>query len=44
LPAGGSRSLIGEHRRIVLKTYWAHGGVEIDAQGDAFFCDQGERR
>jgi class 3 adenylate cyclase len=29
--------LIGEHRRIVRETYGAHDGVEIDAQGDAFF-------
>jgi class 3 adenylate cyclase len=29
--------LIGEHRRIVRATSGAHGGVEIDAQGDAFF-------
>jgi class 3 adenylate cyclase len=29
--------LIGEHRRIVRETFGAHGGVEIDRQGDAFF-------
>jgi class 3 adenylate cyclase len=29
--------LITEHRRIVRETYGAHGGVEIDAQGDALF-------
>ena len=29
--------LIGEHRRIVRETFGAHGGVEIDMQGDAFF-------
>jgi class 3 adenylate cyclase len=29
--------LIGEHRRIVRETYGTHDGVEIDAQGDAFF-------
>ncbi|MGH3114747.1 MAG: hypothetical protein ACRDOP_14900, partial [Gaiellaceae bacterium] len=29
--------LIAEHRRIVRETYGAHGGVEIDAQGDALF-------
>ncbi|MGH3023449.1 MAG: adenylate/guanylate cyclase domain-containing protein [Gaiellaceae bacterium] len=29
--------LIAEHRRIVRETYGAHDGVEIDAQGDAFF-------
>ena len=29
--------LIAEHRRIVRETFGAHGGVEIDTQGDAFF-------
>jgi class 3 adenylate cyclase len=29
--------LIGEHRRLVRETFGAHGGVEIDTQGDAFF-------
>ena len=29
--------LIAEHRRIVRETYGAHGGGEIDAQGDALF-------
>jgi class 3 adenylate cyclase len=29
--------LIAEHRRIVRETYGANEGVEIDAQGDAFF-------
>ncbi len=29
--------LIGEHRRIVRETHTAQGGVEVDAQGDAFF-------
>jgi class 3 adenylate cyclase len=27
----------GEHRRIVRETFGAHGGTEIDTQGDAFF-------
>jgi len=27
----------GEHRRIVRETFAAHGGTEIDTQGDAFF-------
>ena len=29
--------LIAEHRRIVRETFGAHGGVEIDMQGDSFF-------
>ena len=29
--------LISDHRSIVRETFGAHGGVEIDAQGDAFF-------
>src|SRR5262249_50652947 len=29
--------LIAEHRRIVRESFAAHGGVEIDRQGDAFF-------
>jgi class 3 adenylate cyclase len=27
----------GDHRRIVRETFGAHGGTEIDTQGDAFF-------
>lgn len=33
----GYGDLIAEHRRIVRETFGAHGGVEIDVQGDAFF-------
>jgi class 3 adenylate cyclase len=29
--------VIDEHRRIVRETFGAHGGVEIDTQGDSFF-------
>jgi class 3 adenylate cyclase len=29
--------VIAEHRRIVRETFGAHGGVEIDTQGDSFF-------
>jgi class 3 adenylate cyclase len=29
--------LISDHRSIVRETFGAHGGIEIDAQGDAFF-------
>lgn len=28
---------LGEHRRILREAFGAHGGVEVDAQGDAFF-------
>ena len=33
----GYGELLSEHRRLVRETFGAHGGVEIDAQGDAFF-------
>jgi class 3 adenylate cyclase len=29
--------VIAEHRRIVRETFGAHGGAEIDTQGDSFF-------
>ena len=29
--------VIAEHRRIVRETFGAHGGTEIDTQGDSFF-------
>jgi predicted ATPase/class 3 adenylate cyclase len=29
---------LAEHRRLVRKAVEAHGGVEVDTQGDAFFC------
>ena len=28
---------LAEHRRILRKSFSAHGGVEVDTQGDAFF-------
>jgi len=28
---------LGEHRRILREAFAAHGGVEVDTQGDAFF-------
>jgi predicted ATPase/class 3 adenylate cyclase len=28
---------LGEHRRILREAFTAHGGVEVDTQGDAFF-------
>jgi predicted ATPase/class 3 adenylate cyclase len=30
-------AVLAEHRRIVRAAYRAHGGVEVDTQGDAFF-------
>jgi len=27
-----------EHRRLIREAVTAHGGVEVDSQGDAFFC------
>jgi predicted ATPase/class 3 adenylate cyclase len=29
---------LGEHRRTLRDAFARHGGVEIDTQGDAFFC------
>jgi predicted ATPase len=28
---------LGEHRRVLRQAFAAHGGVEVDTQGDAFF-------
>ena len=28
---------LAEHRRILREAFSAHGGVEVDTQGDAFF-------
>jgi predicted ATPase len=36
-PEGYSRSL-AEHRRVVREAVARHQGVEVDTQGDAFFC------
>jgi predicted ATPase len=36
---------LGEHRRLLREAFSAHGGVEVDTQGDAFlyvFADPGE--
>jgi class 3 adenylate cyclase len=33
----GYGDLLADHRRILRETFAAHGGVEIDSQGDAFF-------
>jgi predicted ATPase/class 3 adenylate cyclase len=33
----GYASALAEHRRILREAFGAHGGVEVDTQGDAFF-------
>ncbi|HKC78113.1 MAG TPA: adenylate/guanylate cyclase domain-containing protein [Gaiellaceae bacterium] len=33
----GYGQVSGDHRRLVRETFGAHGGTEIDTQGDAFF-------
>src|SRR5262249_56329218 len=30
--------LLEEHNRVIREAVAAHGGVEVDTQGDAFFC------
>ncbi|HEV2009760.1 MAG TPA: tetratricopeptide repeat protein [Candidatus Limnocylindria bacterium] len=37
LGAAGYAQALAEHRRILRETFTAHGGVEVDTQGDAFF-------
>ena len=37
LGADGYASALAEHRRILRQAFGAHGGVEVDTQGDAFF-------
>src|SRR5437763_1615669 len=37
LGAEGYAQALGEHRRILREAFSAHGGVEVDTQGDAFF-------
>jgi predicted ATPase len=37
LGAEGYAEALEEHRRILRKAFAAHGGVEVDTQGDAFF-------
>jgi predicted ATPase/class 3 adenylate cyclase len=36
--------LLAEHRRVLRDTFAAHGGVEVDTQGDAFFVAFAEAR
>jgi predicted ATPase len=37
LGAEGFAAALAEHRRILRAAFAAHGGVEVDTQGDAFF-------
>jgi predicted ATPase/class 3 adenylate cyclase len=37
LGAEGYAAALAEHRRILREAFDAHGGVEVDTQGDAFF-------
>jgi predicted ATPase len=37
LGAEGYAAALAEHRRVLREAFAAHGGVEVDAQGDAFF-------
>ena len=37
LGADATREALAEHRRILREAFAAHGGVEVDTQGDAFF-------
>jgi predicted ATPase/class 3 adenylate cyclase len=37
LGAAGYAEALAEHRRILRDAFTAHGGVEVDTQGDAFF-------
>jgi len=33
----GYAAALAEHRRVLRQAFAAHGGVEVDTQGDAFF-------
>jgi class 3 adenylate cyclase len=37
LGAEGYAVALAEHRRLIREACAAHGGVEVDTQGDAFF-------
>ena len=37
LGAAGYADALAEHRRVLRRAFGAHGGVEVDTQGDAFF-------
>ena len=34
----GYADTLAEHRRVLRAAFGRHGGVEVDTQGDAFFC------
>ena len=38
LGAAGYADALAEHRRVLREAFAAHGGVEVDTQGDAFFA------
>jgi predicted ATPase len=45
LGEGSYVEALGEHRRVLRNAFGAHGGIEVDTQGDAFlyaFVDPGE--
>src|SRR2546428_11329132 len=37
LGAADYANALAEHRRVLREAFSAHGGVEVDTQGDAFF-------
>ena len=37
LGADGYAEALAEHRRVLREAFTAHGGIEVDTQGDAFF-------
>ncbi|MFL5972982.1 MAG: adenylate/guanylate cyclase domain-containing protein, partial [Gaiellaceae bacterium] len=37
LGADNYSAALAEHRRVMRDAFVAHGGVEVDTQGDAFF-------
>jgi class 3 adenylate cyclase len=37
LGVGQYELALAEHRRVLREAFLAHGGVEVDTQGDAFF-------
>jgi len=44
LGADGYAVELGRHREVVRRALANHGGVEVDTQGDAFFCAFGSAR
>jgi class 3 adenylate cyclase len=43
LGAGEYTEALAEHRRILREAFSAHGGVEVDRQGDDFFSRPGSK-